>query len=338
MVRNYENLRGTRRWCQKSKRNFLQDSWNGKYEFHLFNARKSEDKALPEDFIELMQEPDEERSSRSSTPGSLNVTWANEMQVTTGTAEEEQPFSEDEDIFALDFPEEHLNKWDDREWRDKYEIALNEAFQRVYDRNEGRKNDPAQANLKPADIDPFWSHALQEIKHRNREEDRKLQENMNGFAEMTTIEVEDESEISASAIYTATESETAISENLMNMQEVDLNEAVIGIESNLLGDDSNAIDEEHEDSDIVETAEENAEEETGVQMEGPAEVLVIERQEDVISNDDIDQERNVLQVQRNEGIVTNASSRFDADSFKARLIDFRKRQEIEWIYRNINKN
>ena len=28
-------LRAVRRWCQKTKKNFLQDGWHGKYEFYM---------------------------------------------------------------------------------------------------------------------------------------------------------------------------------------------------------------------------------------------------------------------------------------------------------------
>ena len=323
-----------RRWCQKSKRNFLQDAWNGKYEFFLFDAKDASEKALPDDFTTLMQEMDE-ISSRASSPGALNVTWANEMQVTVGEMEEEQPFSEDEEFFALDFPDEHRNDWPNREWRERYEIALNEAFQRVYDRNEGIKNDPAQANLKPADIDPFWSHALAEIKRRNKEEDQQLQENIEGLAELPAIEIEDESEVTASAIYTATETESGTNENASVTQEIDLNDAIIGIESNLLADDENASgnDTVEDDPDA-----DNQEVEPEVQLEGTAEVLIIERQEEVISNEDVEPVVNEMQMQRRDARNVASNNRFDAASFKARLIEFRKRQEIDWIYRNINKN
>ena len=328
VIKNVNNLRGTRRWCQRSKRNFLQDGWNGKYEFSLFDARKQGEKALPVDFANLMQEVDEEMQSRSDSPVSGEVSWANEMQVTTGELLEEQPFSEDEDVFALDFPEESRNDWDNREWRDSYEIALNEAFQRVYDRNEEIKNDPEKANLKPADIDPFWSHALQEIKHRNREEDRKVQENMEGLAELPAIEIEDESEVTASAIDTATDSEPATNEEVA-LQVADLNDAIIGIESNLLDDT-----ESNNAGSIIEVDTQDLSE---LQDEEVAEVLVIERQEEIITNDKDEANQDDTQAVDTSAVVASFS-RFDADSFKARLIEFRKRQEIEWIYRNINKS
>ena len=315
----------------------MQDGWNDLYEFAMFDARKSGESAIGPDFCSLMNEDDESDSSRSSSPAN-SITWANEMQFTEGEVLEECPFSEDDESVNLDFPEEYLNAWDDREWRNKYESAIEDGFQRIYGHNESIKNDPAKANMKPKDINPFWSHALQEIRHRNREEDEKVRANRDGFAELPSadvneqldVEVEDESIVSASAIYTATESASAI---------------YTATDS---GSDGNAIDNDAEEAaseaqqlqgestfDSMPSLEGSTQSENLVNnlQEEAADVLVVEKQDEVIRREDIiavesEGEMHIEELQE----VAGPSRRFDYQNFKARLIEFRKRQEMEWIF------
>ena len=330
-LKNRENLRGTRRWCQKTKKNFLQDGWDGKYEIAMFDARKTGESAIGPDFIDLMHEIDDDDSSRSNSPVN-QVTWANEMQFTEGEIQEECPFSEDEESVCLDFPEEVRNAWENREWRDNYEIAINEAFQKIYDHNESIKNDPAKARMKPKDINPFWSHALQEIRQRNRDEDEEQRENLIGIAELPAIEFEDESDVTASAIYTATDSELGENENAIDLPDrISVSDTIVDdmpeLEGSLSGEETRADDD--------------AFEREGSTEERVAEVLIVERQEDVITSDDIIANNDVnesLQATNAVGNQMNATRRFDHLSFKARLIEFRKRQEMEWIFGNSNKN
>ena len=312
----------------------MQDGWDGKYEIAMFEIRKNGENALESDFIEFMQETDDDDSLRSDSPSANHITWANEMQFTEGECQEECPFSEDEESVCLNFPEESRNAWDDREWRDNYEIAINEAFQEIYDHNEAVKNDPAKARLKPKDINPFWSHALQEIRQRNREEDENLRENLAGLAELPAIEIEDESDVTASAIYTATESDLDASEG-PNEIASDLPDriSVAGTITDSLPDlegsnsDGENVDETVDDARVTE--------------ESAAEILIVERQEDFITRDDIiassvpSEELQVIEMRDDR---SEPPRRFDHLSFKARLIEFRKRQEMEWIFGSSNKN
>ena len=290
----------------------------------MFDARRKGDKALSSEFHEYMHEVDEGSNAGSDGQAGLNITWANEMQVTTGEDIDECPFSEDEEI-ELDFPEEGLNDWHNREWRDAYEIALVEAFQKTYDHNEAVKHDPEKKGQKPKDINPFWSHALQEIRHRNRREDDEIATNLVGLSELPILEpessaIEDQSDITASAIPSDTTSGEVASE--MHLSE--LNDAVLDIDNGLLAE---TIGEEMDT--------------TGAEMEMQddevAEVLVIERQNEVISPDINANVGPVVQEGAERINASVSNNRFDAESFKARLTEFRKRQEIEWIF-NINKN
>ena len=317
VVSNPENLRNTRRWCQKSKRNYLQDAWNGRYEFYMFEAREKGSNAISAEFCLHMNEEEEEDDSRSESPNSdVSVTWANEMQLTEGEEPEELPFSEDEESIAIDFPDEELNLWDDFEWRDRYAVAINEAYGKVYERNEAVKNDPT-LRLKPVDIDPHWSFLLQQIAQRNKDEADEVNELQEREFE---IEIGDRSDVTSTSIHgydtdnntITTEAESANAED-----EVDLNEALIGSEAE--SDETTPMTT----NELATTIAIEANETDEVRSEGSAEVLIIERQEEVME----------LQVEPEQGEVREedsrereiARNRFDFQSFKARLIEFKNR-------------
>lgn len=288
-------------------------SWNGFYEFYMFEKRPEEEKALCDDFWEYMQEEDEDESETGSEHSSSprnSVTWANEMQLTEGVEQEEHPFSEDEESVQIDFPEEDLNDWDNAEWRANFAIAINEAYTKVYEHNERIKNDPAMARKKPIDIDPFWGFALQQIKERDREEE----ENAEQLQEVETVEIEDEeavSEATSNSIHAYDSNSNTI------ITDASLNEAVIGINSELLND----TDARDELNAINDTADED-DAEIAAGSDVSAEVLLIERQEDVIVLQD--EQSSTMQDSR-----STSSLRFNFEDFKARLMRFKNRCNSE---------
>ena len=319
VVTNPENLRNTRRWCQRSKRNYLQDAWNGRYEHYMFEAREKGVNAINPDFCLHMNEEDEEEDSRSESPNSeVSVTWANEMQFTEGEELEEFPFSEDEESIAVDFPEEDLNLWDDFEWRDRYAVAINVAYGKVYERNEAVKNDPT-SRMKPVDINPHWSFLLQQISQRNKDEAERAAELQEREFE---IEIGDRSDVTSTSIhgYDTDNNTVATEAESVNAEEIDLNEALIGSEAD--SNDLMPMTVNELTSTIAIDAEET--EISEIQSEGSAEVLIIERQEEVVELQD-ETEQSAVREEANSGREI-ARNRFDFQSFKARLIEFKNRQ------------
>ena len=309
VIKNPENLRSTRRWCQITKRNYLQNGSNGCYEFCMFEKRPDDTSAINDDFWDFMNEAEEEESDLSSEASSprSSTTWANQMQLTEGEEQEEYPFSEDEDSVQIDFPEEDLNDWDNPQWRSNFAIAINEAYDKVYAHNEAIKNDPNMARKKPVDIDPYWGFAMQQILERDRidqEKDKLVQEK-------TEIEIGDGeglSDATSTSIHAYdTDSNTIITD-------ASLNEAVLGIETRLLEDTNLDQDQTAVDEGEVETA----------VSEASAEVLLIERQEEVIILQEDRTQSPSLQESR-----SSASTRFDFEDFKARLLKFKNRENSE---------
>ena len=319
ILKNPENLRSTRRWCQITRRNYLQNGWNGEYEFFMFNKRPDGHNALMDDFWDQMQEVYEDcsetDSDRSISPRN-SVTWANEMQLSEGVDVEEYPFSEDEESVQIDFPEENLNDWESSKWRSNYAIAINEAYQKVYEHNEAIKNDPGMSRKKPIDIDPFWGFALQQIMQRNKEDEEKetnVQEN-------SGVDIEDGeaiSDVTSTSLHAYdTDDNTIVTEGSMN-------DAVIDIKSDLL-EESDAID--RDDTERVNNASVESNDDTeqmAANSDVSAEVLLVERQEEVI----VLQENEIAApiLQENSPM---SSLRFDFEDFKARLLRFKNRTEL----------
>ena len=287
--------------------------WNGFYDFFMFEKRPKNENALCDDFWDYMQEEDEDGSetgSEHSISPRNSVTWANEMQLTEGVEPEEHPFSEDEESVQIDFPEEDLNDWENAEWRANFAIAINEAYSKVYEHNEMIKNDPTMARKKPIDIDPFWGFALQQIKERDREEE----ENSEKLQEVETVEIVDEeanSEATSNSIHAYDSNSNTI------VTDASLNEAVIGINSELLND-TVAREEDNAISDVM--TEEDTEIIIGSDVS--AEVLLIERQEDVI----VLQDEQISSLQDSR---STSSLRFNFEDFKARLMRFKNRCKSE---------
>ena len=311
----------------------MQDGWNGRYEFYMFEKREGNCNSISPDFaIHMNDMTEEEFDSRSDSPGSQeSITWANELHITEGDEPdvEETPFSDDESV-QIDFSEESLNLWDDKEWRQKYAIAIKSAFQKIYDHNEAVKNgdDP---KLKPKDLDPHLIFVLQQIAIRDKdeieksEEAKKLQENQE-------VEIGDQSDVTSTSIHGYDTDNNTIDTNEEKGQEGSLNDAVLSINSELLEEG-----ETEEVEGIMETEEDANFDET-VQSEGTAEVLLIERQEEVITLQE-EAESQVALQEINSGRSNQANvSRFDFQDFKARLLKFKNREMSESGYEFCNKS
>ena len=332
LIKYPEHLKNTRRWCQMTRRNYLQDGWNGRYEFFMFEKRERNCKSISSDFtIHMNDMTEEEYDSRSDSPGSQgSISWANELQITEGDEPdvEETPFSDDESV-QIDFPEEGLNLWDDREWRQKYAIAIKSAFQKVYDHNETVKNggDP---KLKPKDLDPHLIFVLQQIAIRDKDEIEKAEEALK-LQENKEVEIEDQSDVTSTSIHGYDTDNNTIDTNEGKDQEGSLNDAVLSINSDLLEEgmteDLVGNEETEEDTNLDET----------VQSEGTAEVLLIERQEEVITLQEENEAQTALQELNSEESNQRNVPRFDFQDFKARLLKFKNRETSESCHEFSNK-
>ena len=311
-------LRGTRRWSQVDKKNYLQDGWNGCYEFYMFDARREGMSPISDEFeLHLTEEEEMDTVSHDSLRMQSETTsWANKLELTEGEIEsEERPFSEDEDSIHVEFDRLEENNWDCREWRDKYSVAIQIAKQKVYDHNESIKNDPAKKHCKPLDIDPFWNFALQQIDLMNEEPEEKDDEDR--IERMT----DDRSDATSTSLHL---SKSSCSSKLIAIEETeleqDLNEAIIGIDSNLLEETDASVtqaenpilqfeDERIRDGEVIIIE--------GQEIELQAGKTRIERPEPVL---DLMEDRLQLRNER------SGSARFDYEGFKASLIKFRERQ------------
>ena len=312
-------LRGLRRWSQVDKKNYLQDGWNGRYEFYMFDARKEGLSPISDDFemhLEEIEEPDETCDSFGMQ--SESMTWANRMEMTEGDIElEERPFSEDEDSINVEFDRLNEAKWDCREWRDSYGAALLEAKQKVYDHNESIKNDPTKRHCKPMDIDPFWNFALRQIDEMNEKTEEKDDE------ERVERQSDDRSDATSTSLHLS--KSTCSSRNpesiaIKKIEETqDLNDAVIGIDSNLL-EDTEVLEEEKKP--VLQEEDEKIREGEVIIIEGQEIELQAERKRVVKPQPVTDLFQEGLQSR--EG--SQGSSRFNFESFKASLIKFKERE------------
>ena len=328
-------LRGTRRWSQIEKRSYLQDGWNGNYEFYMFEARKVGIVPLSDDFEKHMEEMDEESDTSSLDQTRLQaeeMTWANQLHQTEGSTEdsEERPFSEDDEPSGLDFDREDENKWDCEEWRGELRIAIEKACKKVYSHNEAIKSGDKKFRCKPMDIDPHWNFLLKQLDEFDAKQ--TVKENESRTARL----IDDCSDVTSDSLHLS-KSTSSCTESRMDTiasEEFDLNDAIIGIESNLLEEteiDCNRTNDESGETVGIQIEDDKVEEGEVIIIEGQEVELVAEKRRVVT----FEQEELVPDLVPEQRLQSDnrPNNRFDFDKFKASLIKFRER-DLENNYIN----
>ena len=337
------NLRSTRRWSQKNKKNFLADAWNGNYEFYMFDARQEDFAPITEEFEDYMDEVHEvvEESSNESLNQSANVAWANVMKTTIGEIEDEEPFSEDEEVGELKYWNDDNPDWESAQWRADFEKAILNGYKEVEEWNEAIKTDPDKKKCKPKLIDPYWPFALRQLRLKNEEEKEGGPQLNDDIINSSDDDDEDDDEMPE------LEGSGADAESAVN-----LDEARIEVETESMGETDLQI--------IPEVQEENAENQVTESETGSADTideatnltsavsLENEASDQIIIVGGADEERTdeeelIFEVQLNDDQEVNQVSaeepsaapverprpltpRFDHNRFKASLTELRRKK------------